>query len=126
MSMSKVKVLIIEDNPVIIRMNEKLLGSQGYDVITARDGAEGIERAVKERPDVILLDIILPVMHGFEVCKELRKDPATEKIPIIIVTGTGLEEVAQHESAVDAQGYIAKPYDFRTIDALIKKVLNKQ
>lgn len=123
--MPKTKVLVIEDNPVIIRMNEKLLGSQGYEVIVAKDGEEGISRAKNDKPDVILLDIILPVMHGFEVCKALKKDPATKQIPVIMMTGTGLEEIAKKEPDVDAQGYIAKPYNFKAIDELIKQVLKK-
>ncbi len=124
--MSQLKILVIEDNPVIIRMNEKMLGEKGYQVITARDGQEGIERARGEKPDVILLDIILPVMHGFEVFKTLKADPATQKIPVIFMTGTGLEEVAMNEPELKAQGYIAKPYDLVKLENLIQEVLNKK
>ena len=124
--MPNIKVLIVEDNPVIVRMSEKLLTANGYDVITAGNGKEGLDRARSDRPDVILLDIILPVMHGYEVCGELKKNPATQDIPVIIITGTGLEEIARKESQIEAQGFIAKPYDFKAIDALIKQVLNKQ
>lgn len=124
--MARIKVLVIEDNPVIVRMNEKILSAHDYDVISARDGGEGLDRAREDKPDVILLDIILPVLHGFEVCKELKKDPATRDIPVIIMTGTGLEDIARQEPEVNAQGYVAKPYDFETIDALIKKVLEKE
>lgn len=123
--MSPIKILVIEDDPVIIHMNERLLGEKGYQVITARDGLEGIDRALDEKPDVILLDIILPRMHGFEVCKLLKLNPATGHIPIIYLTGTGLEEVAQNEPEIKAQGYIAKPYDINALDNLIQEVLKK-
>ena len=123
--MAKIKVLVIDDNPVIVRMNESLLTKHGYEVITARNGVEGIHRAREEHPDVILLDIILPEMHGFEVCKELRNTLETRKIPVIIVTGSGLEEIAEREPTIDAQGYIAKPYDFEKLEGVIKKALGK-
>lgn len=124
--MTNIKILVIEDNPVIIRMNEKLLGSMGYQVITARDGQEGLERAKEDQPDIILLDIILPVLHGFEVCKALRNEPVTKNIPIIFMTGTGLEDVAQQEPGLNVEGYISKPYDINKMHALIQDILGKK
>ena len=73
--MAAKKVLIIDDNPVVVRMNESLLISNGYAVVSADDGLVGLEQAKREKPDVILLDLILPGMHGFEVCKKLKEDP---------------------------------------------------
>ncbi len=121
--MDKIKVLVIEDNPVIARMNEVLLKTNGYAVVMAGNGLDGIRLAKEEKPNVILLDIILPEMHGLEVCKELRNAVETRKIPVIIVTGSGLEEIAEKEPTIDAQGYLAKPYDFEKLEAVIKKVL---
>ncbi|MDP2653137.1 MAG: response regulator [Candidatus Omnitrophota bacterium] len=121
--MARIKVLVVEDNPLVVRLNEALLKAGDYDVITAMDGQSGIDMAVKERPDVILLDIILPKMHGFEVCKELRKREDTKHIPIVIVSGTGLEEVAEREPDLGVNGVITKPYDLNKLDEAIKKAL---
>lgn len=123
--MPNTKILVIEDDPVIIRMNEKLLGEMGYQVITAHDGLEGMDRALDEKPDLILLDIILPLMHGFEVCRLLKLNPATEHIPIIFVTSAELEDVVQNESELKAQGFISKPYDIKKLHSLIQEVLKK-
>ena len=123
--MSKKKVLIIDDNPVIIKMNETLLKTNGYDVISAMDGLSGLKMAQEEMPDIILLDIILPEMHGFEVCKKLKADPKTADIPIILVTASGLEQVAQEEADIPADGYIAKPFGFKDLHEVIEEKLNK-
>ena len=124
--MSKIKVLVVEDNPVVVRLNESLLKSGNYDVVIAMDGETGIAKALKEKPDIILLDIILPKMHGFEVCKELRKREETKNIPIVVVTGTGLEEVIEREPEIAVSGVLSKPYDFKKLDEAIKKALAKK
>ncbi len=121
--MSQKKVLVIDDNPVVVRMNESLLQSVGYEVITAPDGEEGFRKACSESPQVILLDIILPKMHGFELCQQLKKDPRTSRIPVILVTGTGLEEVARNEPNIGAEGFLAKPYGLDELEAAINKAL---
>lgn len=108
--MAKEKILIIDDNPVVARMTEALLVSSNYEVVHARDGVSGIQLAKTAKPDVILLDIILPQMHGFEVCKLLKSDADTRAIPVVIVSGTGLEEVVGQEPDVPADGYLNKPF----------------
>ncbi len=124
--MAKIKVLMIEDNPVVVRLNESLLKFGDYDVLIAMDGEAGIALALKEKPDVILLDIILPKMHGFEVCKELRKREESKNIPIVIVTGTGLDEIVEREPEIAVSGVLSKPYDFKKLDEVIKKALAKK
>lgn len=123
--MEKKKVLIIDDNPVIVRMAEAFLNSAGFDVVYAHSGPQGLELARAENPDIILLDIILPDMHGFEVFKKLRSDQATKGIPIIYITGTGLEEVASSEPDIKADGYITKPFGSKELFEAIKKVSQK-
>jgi len=123
--MAELKILVIDDNPVVLKLDESLLRSVGYEVITASDGIEGIKKAREERPDIILLDIILPGMHGFEVCKKLKEDETTKVIPVIIVTGAGLEEVARNEPDIQAEGYIAKPYGLEELEAAIQGALKK-
>jgi len=121
--MAQHKVLVIDDNPVVVRMNESLLKSAGYEVIVARDGEEGLSAARTQQPAVILLDLILPKMHGFEVCQRLKADPQTAKIPVIVVTGTGLEDVVRSEPELGVAGYLSKPYGLEELEAAIKKVV---
>jgi len=121
--MTQKKILVIDDNPVVLRMNESLLRSAGYDVISASDGEEGYRKACAENPALILLDVILPKMHGFELCQRLKHDPQTSHIPVIIVTGTGLEEVARNEPDIGADGCLAKPYNREQLEEAIKKAI---
>ncbi len=121
--MAKTKVLVIDDDPSIIRLNESLLGSNDYDVISAINGDEGLTKAMEEVPDVIILDLILPKMHGFEVCKILKGNNKTKDIPIIIVTASGLEDVAKSEEDVHADVYMSKPYGAKELMDAIGKAI---
>lgn len=85
----KKKVLIIEDDVPILDLYDKKLTSKGYSVCRAEDGASGLESAQKEMPDIILLDIMLPVINGFEVLKKLKQDEKTKKIPVVILSNYG-------------------------------------
>lgn len=123
--MSKEKVLIIDDDPGVAKLNETLLTSKGFDVVIAVDGDEGLAKAKEEAPDVILLDIILPKIHGFEVCKMLKQDADTKNIPVIIVTASGLEEIAESEEDIIAEGYMAKPYGIEDLLSAIQQAKEK-
>ncbi|MBZ1356397.1 MAG: response regulator [Candidatus Nealsonbacteria bacterium] len=83
------KILIIEDEEILLNLLQKKLTQEGYEVTIAKDGVDGIEEVRKEIPDLILLDIIMPRMGGFEVMKELQKDRSFSKIPIIIISNSG-------------------------------------
>ena len=83
------KILDIDDSPTVQRLIEMILASQGYEVILASDGEEGIAKARSERPAVILVDFVMPKMNGFQVCKILKEDPAFKDTPIILVTSKG-------------------------------------
>ena len=123
--MSFKKALVIDDNPVVVRLNQSLLRTEGYEVHVARNGIEGVEKAKTIKPDVILLDLILPGMHGFEVCKTLKADPGTKGIPIIIITGTGLEDIAEEEPDIQAEAYLAKPYGIKELRGALDKAFGK-
>ena len=116
------KILTIDDDRSTIRLNENLLSSQGYQVISATDGMKGILMAQEEQPDVILLDLILPGIYGFEVCQKLKSNKKTKHIPIIIITGSGLEEVAEKEPEIQAEAYLTKPYGLVELINAIEKV----
>ena len=86
------RVLIVDDDRSLVRIVERVLQKEGLDVITAFDGPEGLQKARKERPDVIILDVIMPTMNGYKVCKLLQKDPDTSRIPVIFLTSEGRNE----------------------------------
>jgi DNA-binding response OmpR family regulator len=89
MSEGKDRVLIVEDDQALIDLYEKKFINSGYEVIRAENGQEGLEKAQSEKPDVILLDIMLPVMNGFEVLKNLKKKNILDKIPVVILSNYG-------------------------------------
>jgi len=121
--MTNKKILVIDDDPGIVRLDQSLLQTLGYEMVSASDGVEGIKKAKEEKPVLIFLDVILPEMHGFEVCKKLKEDSDTADIPVILVTASGLEEVARNEPNIPAQGYIAKPYGIKELGEAIEAVL---
>jgi len=115
----KKKVLIVEDDPTISQPVEALLGLSGYETHLAADGRDAVYKARDVKPDIILLDVVLPVLNGFDVCKLLREDPATKAIPVIMLTS--LSQVGDAEKAFDmgATDYLAKPFD---VDRLLEKI----
>jgi DNA-binding response OmpR family regulator len=118
--MSKERVLIIDDDPVIVELVTTLLQSRSYDVITAFDGVKGLEKAKIEHPNIILLDIIMPTMNGYEVCDELKKDENTMKIPVVMLTSVDSREAIRNAHQSGADDYIVKPINLTTLLAKIK------
>jgi len=87
--MGKARILVVEDNRSLVRVYERLLQKEGYEVLTAFDGLEGLQKALKEKPNLIILDIIMPKMDGYEVCRYLKRNPDTATIPVLILTRMG-------------------------------------
>jgi len=108
------KILIIEDNEQNLYMMTFLLTSAGYEVIHARDGQQGIQTAVAEKPYAILLDIQLPVMDGYQVARELRKNADLATVPIITVTSFAMVGDKEQCLAAGATGYMEKPINPET------------
>jgi DNA-binding response OmpR family regulator len=105
------KILIIDDEQDFIKMLELRIKSAGYEVVTACDGMDGLEKARAEKPDLIILDVMLPKMNGDEVCRMLKFDTNYRKIPIIILTARAQkkDEVRAMEAGADA--YLQKPFE---------------
>ncbi len=103
------QILIVDDNPANLDIFETRLAAHGYDIITARDGAEGLAVAMDRKPDLILLDVMMPKMDGIEVCRRLKGDPSLPFIPVILVTAKAEAEdvVAGLEAGGDE--YLTKP-----------------
>jgi len=119
--MRKEKVLIIDDDPVIEKLVSTLLQSRSYNVITASDGVEGLEKAKIEHPNLILLDIVMPTMNGYEVCDELKKDKDTKEIPIVMLTSEESREAVKTAYRAGADDYIVKPINLTMLLAKMDK-----
>jgi CheY-like chemotaxis protein len=118
------KILIVEDNEQNRILMRQILTPQGYDVLEATDGLMGLEMAREHMPDLILLDIQMPVMSGFMVIRELRSHPELKKIKAIVVTSFAMK--GDREKALQAgfDEYVTKPIDTRIFPELVKQVLS--
>jgi two-component system, cell cycle response regulator DivK len=108
-------VLLVEDNEDNLVVYRTILEHVGYNVLEARDGEEGVSRARQEQPDLILMDISIPKIDGWEATQRLKADPATRNIPIIALTAHALEEDRQKAAQAGCDGYLAKPVEPRRV-----------
>lgn len=123
--MDKKKILIVDDEQDLLDFVKLRLEANNYTVITAIDGDEALLVFKKERPDLVLLDILMPKLDGFKVCQMLKKDPLTKNIPVIMLTAKDrLDDIKQAKHA-GANGYIIKPFDADTLLFDIKEQLGK-
>lgn len=117
------KILIAEDSDMMRRIAKMSIEKGGYQVFEAENGAEAVDIAIKENPDVILLDAEMPEMDGWEACKNIRKNPATANTPVIMCTGHDLSDEANLLNEVGATDYITKPYNPVHVLEKIKSVI---
>ncbi len=102
------KILIIEDEKIMLELLQKKLTKEGYEVLVARDGKEGLEKMRKKNPNLILLDIIMPKMGGFEVMEEMNKDKKFKKIPVIVVSNSGQPVELDRAQKLGAKDWLIK------------------
>jgi twitching motility two-component system response regulator PilH len=117
------KVLVVEDSPPQREMIAGLLRDSGMDVMTAVDGEEGLAAARAQMPNLVVLDIVMPRMNGYEVCRQLKQDPATQKIPIVMCSSKGEEFDRYWGIKNGADAYIAKPFQPQELVGTIKQLL---
>ena len=117
------KILIIDDEPQLVDMLKIRLESNNFGVIAAYDGQEGLEKARKEKPDLIILDLMLPKIDGYKVCRMLKFDNEYKNIPIILVTSRSQESDKKMGEEVGADAYITKPFEPQVLLKSIKKLL---
>lgn len=111
------KILLVEDDTAVLEATSEVLLDEGYDVITAPNGREALARVAGGLPDVVLLDLMMPVMNGWQFVQEFRKIEGTELVPLIILSAG--RDVAQSAKTLGARDYLIKPFD---IDDLLSKV----
>ena len=119
----KSKILVVDDEPEAVELVEFNLKQAGYTVTTAADGAEALKKARSQSPDLIVLDVMLPEMDGFEICKTLRLDPATARLPILMLTAKAAEIDRVLGLELGAEDYLTKPFSPRELLLRIKKIL---
>jgi two-component system, OmpR family, alkaline phosphatase synthesis response regulator PhoP len=124
----KKKILLIDDDPDFVEAVKVIVENGGYDVKIAYDGKEGLEAVAAEKPDLIVLDVMMPVMNGHEACAKLKADPATAKIPIILLTAVAdrvTTSTYTHRDMLEseAEDYMPKPVEPKELLNLIKNWL---
>jgi two-component system, OmpR family, alkaline phosphatase synthesis response regulator PhoP len=117
------KVLIVDDEPNIAISVEFLMRREGFEVLVAHDGEEGLTRIRADRPDLVVLDIMMPKLDGFEVCKAVRADPILAGVRILMLTAKGRAAEISKGLALGADGYITKPFATRELVAKVKELL---
>ena len=103
------KIVVIEDDPTFLDLLRVHLASAGHEVLTAEDAALGLRAIITEQPDLILLDLTVPYLDGFEMIKVLRNDPATKKIPVVVLTGRRDDETFAQARKLGASQFLTKP-----------------
>lgn len=119
-------ILNIDDSPTVQRLIEMILSSQGYRVVLASDGEEGIEKAKSERPDLILVDFVMPKMNGYQVCKILKDDAEFRTTPIILVTSKGDKVGSKFVDVLGISEYFTKPFQPEELLSKIREVLDRR
>jgi CheY-like chemotaxis protein len=119
---TKKKVLIVDDEPNVRRLSHKIL-SKTFDIVEAEDGRQAIDVATAQKPDVILMDMMMPKMDGLTACHVISNDPVTKSIPVIMVTAIGFELNIKLSEQMGAAGYVTKPFSPKDLFDTIAQVL---
>ena len=119
---NKKKILIVDDEPNVRRLLHTILGKT-FDVLEAEDGRQAIEMTNSQKPDVVLMDMMMPKMDGLTACHMIKNDPATKSIPVIMVTAIGFELNVKLSQQMGASGYVTKPFSSEDLLGKITQVL---
>ena len=123
--MAKGKVLVVDDEIYIVHILDFSLGMEGYEVVTALDGEQALQKAQETKPDLIVLDIMMPKLDGYETCKMLKADEATKNIPVILLSAKGRNVDQKVGFEVGADDYITKPFSPRKLVERINAILGQ-
>ena len=119
------KILVVDDDPSLVKLVATLLESRGYAVWSSSDAPEGLEIAMKDKPDLIILDVMMPVINGFNICRLLKSQDLQKKIPIILLTSRATEEDRHIGCEVGADAYFCKPLDTGNFLAKVEELIGK-
>lgn len=117
------KILFIEDETDQVMVIQARLEANGYDVVSAADGEEGLKKVYEEKPDLILLDLVIPKLDGFEVCKKIKADPQVSNIPVMIITAVGMKDLDRLCHEMHADDFVKKPYEATDFMQKVKKLI---
>lgn len=120
------RILIVDDDPWILRMISALLDKRGYEVITASDGEEGLEKAVRVRPDLLITDVMMPKMDGWELVRALRARAELAFTPVLFLTALSSEDDRIRGFRLGADDYLPKPFRFEELDLRVQKALERK
>jgi two-component system alkaline phosphatase synthesis response regulator PhoP len=121
--MQKGKILVVDDEVYILHILDFSLGAEGFEVITANNGELAVEKAKQEMPDLIVLDIMMPVLDGYETCRRLKRESETKHIPVILLTAKGREVDKRLGFEVGAVDYIIKPFSPNRLIGRIQEII---
>jgi len=119
------KVLIVDDEPDVVALLEHTLRSEGFDVVKAYDGIAALDLVGTEKPDLILLDIMMPMMSGYEVCQQLKANPQTQAIPVIFLTSAHTPDARHRSREAGADTLVLKPFSAAELVAQIRRSLSQ-
>jgi two-component system alkaline phosphatase synthesis response regulator PhoP len=121
--MHKGKILVVDDEVYILHILEFSLGAEGFEVITASNGEVAVEKAIQEKPDLIVLDIMMPVLDGYETCRRLKRESETKHIPVILLTAKGREADKRLGFEVGAIDYVVKPFSPNRLVGRVEEII---
>ena len=119
------KILVVDDHKLNLELARQVLTYHGYEVLEAENGQDGVRLAKEARPDLILMDIQMPVLDGLEAARLLKEDPETRHIPVLALTSYAMKGDREKAMAAGMDDYITKPIDIRTLPEIVKKYILK-
>ncbi|MEO6462431.1 MAG: response regulator [Candidatus Eisenbacteria bacterium] len=123
--MAKGRILVVDDEVYIVHILDFSLGMEGYEVVTALDGEQALEKVAQQKPDLIVLDIMMPKLDGYETCKALKSNEDTKDIPVILLSAKGRNVDQKTGFEVGADDYITKPFSPRKLVERINAILGQ-
>ena len=117
------RILIVEDDPSVLRATSYILEKEGYEVLTAQNGLEGLRKAKQDNPDLLILDVMLPGIDGFEICHSLRAESQTAQLPILMFSAKGQQADKDTGLRVGADEYLTKPVERSVLISKVEALL---